>query len=57
MKMTSVTQFAAIITAIRLVARCPPRETIGPGANLACYPATIVSIFPGESFSVQISIL
>ena len=34
LKMTSVTQFAAIITAIGLVARCPPRETIGPGTNL-----------------------
>ena len=35
LKMTSVTQFIAIITAIGLVARCPPIETIGPQRNIS----------------------
>lgn len=34
LKMTSITQFMAILTAIGLVAKCPPLETIGPNQNL-----------------------
>ena len=35
LKMTSITQFMAIITAIGLVARCPLIETIGPQRNVS----------------------
>ena len=35
LKMTSITQFMAIITAIGLVARCPRIETIGPQRNIS----------------------
>ena len=35
LKMTSVTQFIAILTALGLVARCPPIETIGPQRNIS----------------------
>ena len=34
LKMTSITQFMAILTAIGLVAKCPPLDTIGPNQNL-----------------------
>ena len=40
LKMTSLTQLMAVVTAIGLLAKCPSLETVGPGSSLSSCPCS-----------------